>query len=200
MARHTDYIPSDKFELESWAKQFATTVTNNVGSYGITQELADDISVAAQAYSGDLITERQLIDQKKQQVSKTRNDRKQLVNLCRSIAQFVKSNPGYTEQIGKEFDITGTEVNHNTDKATPILKAQKTAQGWELTFGLQGYFNGVNIYRKRPGEESFSYLATDTRSPYIDNQLMENGTQYYACFILGDTEVGVQSDIVVIEV
>lgn len=36
---------------------------------------------------------------------------------------------------------------------------------------------------------------TDTRSPYVDNQQMENGTQYYAYFILGDTEVGQQSDV-----
>lgn len=36
MARHTDYIPTDKYELEAWTKQFAKTVTNNIGTYGIT--------------------------------------------------------------------------------------------------------------------------------------------------------------------
>lgn len=200
MARHTDYIPSDKYELDAWTKQFATTVTNNVGTYGITQEQADDINSAAQDYSGDLVSERQLIDQKRRQVTKTREDRKQLVTLCRGMAQFIKSNPGYTDQTGKEFDITGAEVNHNLDKAQPVLKAKKTAQGWEFSFGLEGYFTGVNIYRKHPGDENFSYLATDTRSPYVDMQEMENGTQYYAYFILGDTEVGLQSDVVTVGV
>lgn len=93
MARHTDYIPTDKYELDAWAKQFAESVNTNVGNYGISQEQADGINSAAQAYSVDLVTERQLIDQKRQQVSKTRGDRKQLVNLCRSMAQFIKANP-----------------------------------------------------------------------------------------------------------
>lgn len=82
----------------------------------------------------------------------------------------------------------------------PVLIAKKVPHGWEFSFGLNGYFTGVNIYRKYPGNEKFSYLATDTRSPYIDNQEMENSTQYCAYFILGDTEMGRQSDVVAIEV
>ena len=102
-----------------------------------------------------------------------------------------------TQKLIQYFDdIIGAEIHHDTDDAKPVLKAKKVPHGWEFSFGLNGYFNGVNIYRKRPAEDMFSYLATDTRSPYVDNQEMENGTQYYAYFILGDTEVGQQSDII----
>lgn len=191
-----DYIPADKYQLEAWAKQFAATLGNNVGNYGISQEQADEINSAAQDYSGDLVTERQLVDQKRQQVKKTQADRMVLVKLDRNMAQVIKTNPGYTDKVGKEFDIIGAEIHHNTDDAKPVIKAKKVPHGWEFSFGLNGYFNGVNIYRKRPAEEKFSYLATDTRSPYVDNQEMENGTQYLAWFILGDTEVGQQSDII----
>ena len=199
MTRHTDYIPSDKYELENWAKQFSTSIQSNIDNYGITQEQADGINSATQDYSTDLVSERQLIDQKRQQVAKTKDNRKQLVNLCRSMSQFIKANPAYTEQVGKEFDITGAEIKHDLDKAQPTLNAKKVALGWEFSFGLEGYYTGVNIYRKRPSEENFTYLATDTRSPYIDNQPMENRTEYYAYFILGDTEVGKQSDVVKVE-
>lgn len=199
MARHTDYIPRDKYELDAWAKQFSKTLNTNVGNYGISQELADQVNNSVLLYSDDLVNERQLIDQKRQQVSKTKDDRKQMEKLCRSMAQLIKANPAYTEQTGKEFDITGAQVHHNTDNAQPVLKAQKVAHGWEFSFGLEGYYTGVNIYRKRPSEEIFSFLATDTRSPYIDNQPMENGTQYYAYFILGDTEVGKQSNVLRVE-
>nr|WP_321485230.1 hypothetical protein [uncultured Draconibacterium sp.] len=195
-----DYIPSDKYQLEAWATQFATTVFNNVGNYGISQEQADAITSASRVYSGDLVTEKQLVDQKNQQVKLTQTDRKTLVKLSRNMAQFIKNNPDYTDKVGKEFDIIGAEVHHDTDNAQPVLKAKKVPHGWEFSFGLEGYYSGVNIYRKRPGEENFSYLATDTRSPYVDNQQMENGTQYYAYFILGDTEVGQQSDVVTVGV
>uniref|UniRef100_UPI003216DC81 hypothetical protein n=1 Tax=uncultured Draconibacterium sp. TaxID=1573823 RepID=UPI003216DC81 len=195
-----DYIPADKYQLDAWAKQFASTVTNNVGSYGISQEQADAINGATQDYSGDLVTERQLVDQKRRQVKKTQTDRQVLVKMSRSVAQVIKNNPDYTDKVGKEFDIVGAEVHHDTDNAQPVLKAKKVPHGWEFSFGLEGYYSGVNIYRKRPGEENFSYLATDTRSPYVDNQQMENGTQYYAYFILGDTEVGQPSDLVTVGV
>ncbi|WP_372652978.1 hypothetical protein [Draconibacterium sp.] len=195
-----DYIPSDKYQLEAWAKQFAATVINNVGKYGISQEQADAINSASQEYSGDLVTEKQLVDQKNQQVKLTQTDRKTLVKLSRNMAQFIKNNPNYTDKVGKEFDIIGAEVHHDTDNAQPVLKAKKVPHGWEFSFGLESYYSGVNIYRKRPGEENFSYLATDTRSPYVDNQQMENGTQYYAYFILGDIEVGQQSDVVTVGV
>uniref|UniRef100_UPI0032170801 hypothetical protein n=1 Tax=uncultured Draconibacterium sp. TaxID=1573823 RepID=UPI0032170801 len=198
--KRKDYIPNDKYELEAWGNQFATTVTNNVDNYGITQELADEVSAAAQDYSADLVAERQLIDQKRVQVKKTQTDRKTLQKQCRSMAQMIKSNPAYTEAIGKEFDIIGAEVQIDLNTAKPVLSARKAPHGWELSFGLNGYFSGVNIYRKHPGEEQFTYLATDTRSPYVDNSPAENGTQYYAYFIVGDTEVGVQSDVVTIEV
>ncbi len=67
-------------------------------------------------------------------------------------------------------------------------------------FGLENYFYGVNIYRQRPDETDFSYLATDTHSPYVDNEPMVNGTQYCAYFIIGDTEVGKRSAIVKISI
>lgn len=195
-----DYIPSDKYQLEAWTKQFALSLNGNIGNYGISQEQYDAIESLVQEYNGDLVTERQLVDQKRQQVKKTQADRKALEKLSRNMAQIIKNSPGYTDEVGKEFDIIGAEVHHDTDNAKPVLKAKKVPHGWEFSFGLNGYFNGVNIYRKRPSGNKFSYLATDTRSPYVDNQEMENGTQYFAYFILGDTEVGQQSDIVKIEV
>lgn len=195
-----DYIPADKYQLDAWAKQFAATVANNVGSYGISEEQAIALNTAVEDYSGDLVIEKQLIDQKRQRVNKTQNDRKTLVTLSRNMAQVIKSNPDYTDNVGKEFDIVGAKTHHDTENAQPVLKAKKVPHGWEFSFGLEGYYSGVNIYRKRPGEENFSYLATDTRSPYVDNQQMENGTQYYAYFILGDTEVGQPSDLVTVGV
>ena len=41
-----DYIPSDKYLLEAWGKQFATTIGINVGNYGISQQQADEINSA----------------------------------------------------------------------------------------------------------------------------------------------------------
>lgn len=50
-----DYIPADKYQLDAWAKQFAATVANNVGSYGISEEQAIALNTAVEDYSGDLV-------------------------------------------------------------------------------------------------------------------------------------------------
>lgn len=81
-----------------------------------------------------------------------------------------------------------------------MINIRAVPSGWELRFNLLDYFLGVNIYRKRPDEANFRFLATDTRSPYIDTDPMIPGTQYYACYIEGDEEVGLKSSIITIDV
>ena len=200
MGKRKDYIPSDKYEVENWAEKFSTTASENVNHYGINQEEIKSLESFVTIYTADLKAENKLVDQKRKQVKKTQADRKKLVDFCRNMAQLIKASSDYTDEVGKEFDIIGAERQIDVDKAKPVLDAQKVPHGWEFSFGLDDYFNGVNIYRKRPDEQDFTYLATDTRSPYVDNQEMINGTQYFAYFIIGDTEVGQQSDVVTIKV
>jgi hypothetical protein len=58
-----------------------------------------------------------------------------------------------------------------------------------------------SIYSKRGSETEFTYLATDTHSPYTDNRVkLDSGKpeerQYYAYYFSNDYEVGQASDIV----
>jgi hypothetical protein len=197
--RH-DYIPKDKYETEFWAIELLKVSKENVGSHGLTDEMVNTLEQFVNSYSNDLDIEKELIAQKQKQVQKTNDDRNNLVNHCRKIAQLVKNTPDYSETVGKEFNIIGAQRQIDVENSQPVLNPQKVPQGWQFSFGLNDYFNGVNIYRKLPDEDEFKYLATDTRSPFVDKQEMVNGTQYCAYFILGDTEVGQQSGIVTIGV
>ncbi len=200
MGRRSDYMPRDKYEVENWSEEFHEAASEKVNHYGINEEELKNLLAFLTIYSADLKAEKKLVDQKRTQVKKTQTDRKKLVDCCRSMAQLIKASSDYTEEVGKEFDIIGAERQIDIDKAKPVLDAQKVPHGWEFSFGLDSYFNGVNIYRKRPIEQDFTYLATDTHSPYVDNEPMVNGTQYFAYYIIGDTEVGQQSDVVTIKV
>jgi hypothetical protein len=65
----------------------------------------------------------------------------------------------------------------------------------------KGALEGVRIYSKRGSETEFTYLATDTHSPYNDNRVkLDSGKpeerQYYAFYFSNDYEVGQASDIV----
>ena len=61
---------------------------------------------------------------------------------------------------------------------------------------------GVHIYSQRDGDAGFSYLASETHSPYVDNRpLLAAGKpetrQYKAVFFLGKAEIGLPSDVVI---
>ncbi len=59
----------------------------------------------------------------------------------------------------------------------------------------------MNISKEnKSGKNKAGFLARDTSSPYIDTAPIENGTQYYAYFVLGDTETGQRSDTVTVSV
>lgn len=91
------------------------------------------------------------------------------------------------------------EIFINSVNYSPELKVRAVPSGWMFSFDLHGYFHGINMYRKRPEAKRFSYLATDTGSPYIDTDPMVLGTQYYACYIRGDEETGTRSDTITID-
>jgi hypothetical protein len=200
MVQHKNFIPTDKFKLQTWMSKLSKKVAGNIGNFGITDKYDKDLKKLTEDLVNDTVREQELIDEKRKQVKISQANRKKAVDACRRLAQIIKADPAYTDAVGKDFDIIGAEREIDVDTSKPVLKAKKVPHGWEFSFGLESYFSGVNIYRKHPDQDKFHYLASDTRSPYVDNQEMVNGTKYYAYYILGDTEVGQQSDIVTIEV
>ena len=195
-----DYIPKSRAELIDWLTKLSAKVKENIGSYGITDKMNTDLKKMAEDLVNGSVRLEKLIDENRKQVKIVQSYQKIAINGSRQLAQIIKNDPAYTDAVGKDFDIIGAEREIDVDTSKPMLQAKKVPHGWEFSFGLESYFSGVNIYRKRPDQDKFHYLATDTRSPYVDNQEMENGTKYYAYFILGDTEVGQESDIVTIQV
>jgi hypothetical protein len=200
MVQHKNFIPTDKFKLQTWMSKLSKKVAGNIGNFGITDKYDKDLKKLTEDLVNDTVREQELIDEKRKQVKISQANRKKAVDACRRLAQIIKADPAYTDAVGKDFDIIGAEREIDVDTSKPVLKAKKVPHGWEFSFGLESYFSGVNIYRKHPDQDKFHYLASDTRSPYVDNQEMVNGTKYYAYYILGDTEVGQQSDIVTIDV
>ena len=200
MVKHNSYIPTDKRKFKDWGLDFARTAKDNIGKFGLTDAVCVDLKKLADDMVNNSISEKALIDAKQVQVQKSRDDRQKAETAFRERAQIIKADPNYNIQVGKDFDIIGDEVQKDVPNSKPTLIAKKAAYGWEFKFGLENYFDGVNIYRKKPDQDKFRFLATDTRSPYVDTSDIEDGTQYYAYFILGDTMVGQESDIVTVKV
>ncbi|MEK6616461.1 MAG: hypothetical protein AABZ32_10180, partial [Bacteroidota bacterium] len=118
----------------------------------------------------------------------------------RKLVQQIKLKNSYNISIGEDLKIIGAEQSIDIASSKPQLIVSKAPSGWQFDFNLKGFFDGVNMYRKRPDAAAFSFLALDTATPYIDTDTQVNGTEYYAFYVLGETEVGLQSAIEKVQV
>jgi hypothetical protein len=121
----------------------------------------------------------------------------------RNLIQRIQLSPNYTEAIGVELGITGTEGGPSAPDSSPkpTLTARSTGPGTvQIDFSKEKY-DGVLIESLRDGEDGWQSLGLDSYSPYIDDRLpMEAGKpetrQYRARYILRDQATGEWSDIV----
>jgi len=108
--------------------------------------------------------------------------------LFSEIARW-KNAEGYTDTIGADLGIVGAAAPVHTDP--PILYAGPVAQNSvELDFNLYEH-DGIWIESQRQGETGFTFLSTDTGSPYVDNRPVKTTGQaewrdYRACWWDGD--------------
>jgi hypothetical protein len=195
-----DYVPSREPEQSTWAG----TLKTNIAIHGATVGLSPADITEVQ---GDCDTVKKSIEdfglatQAYQSASNTKDEAKDpAIKNIRSFAQRIKKHKDYTATIGEALGIIGDEQTVDVANSKPELKHAKVPSGHEFKFNLKKYFDGVNIYKKLPAAASFTFLARDTSSPYIDTATVENGTQYYAYYVVGDKEVGQQSSIVNVSV
>lgn len=168
-------------------------------SFGVTAAEVTEAETAIKAFDSDVEKGVSLNALKKEQSKKTKASDKAFVAIQRQLAKRIKASATYTEAVDERYKIVGDENSMHEDKAQPKLKARKVETGWELSFNLQGLFSAVKIFRKKPNEEK-KFLAVDTSNPYIDSELMVNGTQYTAWYMRGDETVGKESDPVTVPV
>lgn len=123
----------------------------------------------------------------------------------RKVIQRIKASPNYTEDIGRELDIVGTETNTPDDEATAKPTAKAVAlPGSEVRVDFnKRSFDGVLIESRRAGEEGWTHLGTDNYSPYTDARPpLQSGRaesrEYRLRFLLRDDAVGEWSDIITV--
>jgi hypothetical protein len=195
-----DYVPSREPEQIPWS----TNLKAKIAIHGATVGLSAGDITAVQGNCDTVKDSLETFEQAKrdfQEASNTKDaDKNPAIRSIREFAQRIKKNAAYTTAIGEDLGIIGDEQTVDVANSQPELKYSKVPSGHEFKFNLKGFFAGVNIYKKLPSAASFTFLARDTSSPYIDTTTVENGTQYYAYFVLGDTEVGQRSAIVTVGV
>lgn len=109
--------------------------------------------------------------------------------LMEEIARCKKAE-GYTDTIGDDLGILGAAAQAHTDP--PVLEEGEVAENRaELLFKAWEH-TGIWIQSQVQGDADFTFLATDTASPYIDNRPVKTPghaewRDYRACWWDEDT-------------
>ena len=119
---------------------------------------------------------------------------------ARKLAKRIKDSPAYTEVIGTQLQIIGSEDTTDMAVAQPTLDIVTKAAGVVEVGFYKLLAEGVHVYSQRDGEAGFSLLASETHSPYVDNRALlvpgkPENRHYKAVFFQGKTEVGKESDV-----
>lgn len=84
---------------------------------------------------------------------------------------------------------------HRPDPAASVLYTDAKVNGVvEVAFNKNGA-EGVHLYVQRAGDGGFTYPASETHSPYVDNRALATAgkpemRKYKAVFFHGETEIG----------
>ena len=126
-----DYIPSNKMEFIAWLLNFLKKLTKYVNHYGINEEQIKIAQPQADVFKEDMAIELEILNAKLAQFKKSEKDRKAIEKTCRKIANVIKADFDYTEDIGREFGIIGPEKEMDEENPDCSYDFEKIyGKGW----------------------------------------------------------------------
>lgn len=189
-----DFMPKDKPGYLEWHDTFKSGVTELGAELGATT----DETTAVGTRNADLHAKRTNTEAKAAAAKQATAEEDAAIKTAqaadRTLAKKFKLSPNYTVAKGQRLGIEG--VDSTTILTEPALTGTAKANGRvELDFPKKKS-RGVNIYSKRGGETTYTFLARDTEAPYVDTRpLLVPGQPEQRTFRAiyvgpGDEEVG----------
>lgn len=196
-----DYIPSKREQRKEWLENIEEKADEQVVAGGGTVPVATNLKTAATtiltAY-GETDTAETVRDGKKAVEADT--EATQLA-IIRSILTTLKVLPNWKSS-GADAQLKSSATGTAFDPDTYQPEFTVTLKGGLITleFKKKGV-TGLAFYGRLRGTLGWTKLGTDTNSPYIDGRpLAVPGVaemrEYMARGMMGDEEVGLESDIV----
>lgn len=197
-----DFIPAADDARKTWATTFKTAIATHGAAVGLTPA-----QITAAQGKCDAIISR--IDDKaakknawQSSVAAANTGNSADFGDLRSTIAAIKTNSGYTEAIGADLGIIGSggAFDPNTYKAELKALVLSAPGQVTVTFGKAGgNVDAVHVYMRRQGTNTWTFLARDSQSPYVDTTPMTEAgkpeiREYRIRALIGDDEIGDYSD------
>lgn len=194
-----DYVPVREGDYLMWHDNFAAQLPALATKYGLTTAQTDQ----AAADNSNLHAAVTDAETKKNALQAANANKQAKLTSSRAnvraLVRQIKAHPAFDDVDGQLLNVIGPEDSTDPMTAKPTLRLRSTAAGQVVIDFTKGPFSGVRILSKRGSETGFTFLATDTESPYYDTRPNLAGSaetrEYRAQFLDGDNPVGELSDI-----
>ena len=195
----TDYLPKRDPELDEWADNYGAKLPEVAATVDVSDDEVTGTTSRIAAFKGDL----NKVNNKKAELGAavdTKNQsKKALIDYVRPQNVRIKKHSGYNDDTGKLLKIIGPDDDFDHDAYVPTLTAEVFPGSVKLEFG-KASTDGVDIDARLEGEATWTFLARDTQSPYMDNRPLavpnQPETREYRCrAVIGDEPIGKMSEI-----
>lgn len=200
----TDFIPKTQSDLDTWEVNFKEKITGIVQELKLNDEDTKEVLSLLDAHRATYAAIVSLRANARAATSANNKAEQTFLNAMRELVNRIKSAKGYTDEMGNQLKIIGSETGFDKLTSKPTIVLNKDANGVQIKF-IKDKADGIYIYGRRGNETDFSFLAVDTSSPYQDNRPnlvagQAEKREYKACYFKDDTIIGQESDIAVITV
>ena len=192
-----DFIPRSDGSLVLWLTTYKAKIITHGLALGLTAGEITDIGTQCDALIAAINNAESKKNESTNAVISKDTLKKDELPIMRNMIKRIKTHSGYTEAIGEELGIIGSD---DVVSNKPDIKAKARINDVEISFSKKG-LDGVNVYGRLKGVAPWTFLARDTNSPYNDARPLTTAgvpeTREYMCIgVLADVEVGEPSDIV----
>jgi len=194
-----DYVPKAIGQLLLWLANAKAKIAVHGPTLGLDPMQITEFQNLIDNVVGKINTAEQSMETAKADVADRDAALKEFFEFARPAVQTLKNSDDYTPEIGEDLGIVGEEDGFNPALFKTTLKLTNFMGYVQIEF-KKGKTDGVKIYARLKGQSEWTYLALDTRSPYIDNRpLAQPGVaetrEYIAYGVIDDVQLPTASEI-----
>jgi hypothetical protein len=193
------FIPANWAEYRGWLLNMKTEITTEGPKFGLVVADITAIQNTCQAQI-DKIDAYMAALAAAAAALETLRDGKTLTDsaLREEIADW-KTESGWTDAIAAQLRVVTTSTDFDPNTYKPEFTVKILGGEIRIDFKKRGV-DGMRVYCRLKGQTSWTFLALDTSSPYIDgNPLAQPNVpevrEYMLRGVIDDVEIGLDSDI-----
>ncbi|MGZ4118964.1 MAG: hypothetical protein ACXVPY_15855 [Bacteroidia bacterium] len=194
---HKPYFPNGIMGQRAWLVNYKAQIAVAGAAVGLTPAQITAEQNSCQAMIVEIDATDAILIAGVAKVAERNSMIKAQMAILRSAINALKNNTGYTQTIGEQLDVIGTEITVDTAAVKTTVKLAEAPSGVDIKFTLE-HCDAGSVYSMRGTETVFTFLKTvihphtiDTRPNLIAGS--PEARQYYVTLVVNDAEVGIPS-------